>query len=377
MFSTSETKPHSARKRIVSHIYSKSSVQSSSVFHRASQVLIKEKTLPLLRSSALKGASVDVWDLGSFIAMDFVTVYLFGLGNGSDFLGEREAASQWLRTYRSRREHFFWDGEFPGLAALSRKFGLGLIPPAVDEATEIIGQITLDACQSADITLKKGGGTDRTPISVYELLKKGIGIGRIGERSSKKSEPDLRIASELHDSVIAGHDTTGIALVYIFWELSRKPALQDALRAEFKEYSASISFPSEGPGSTLPTPRLLDSLPLLHAVMMETLRLHPPIPGSQPRKTPKTPTSVAGSPPLPPGVRISSQPYTLHRNAEVFPDPEEWRPLRWLDSSEEKKAEMNKWFWAFGSGGRMCIGRNLAVQGESCEAPTAPARADT
>lgn len=111
------------------------------------------------------------------------------------------------------------------------------------------------------------------------------------------------------------------------------------------------------------TPRKIDALPFLHACLMETLRIHAAIPGPQPRITPSTPTSLVGSLPLPGGVRVSAQAYTLHRNADIFPEPEKWKPERWVDASEEEKAEMGRWFWAFGSGGRMCVGSHFAVQG--------------
>ena len=47
----------------------------------------------------------------------------------------------------------------------------------------------------------------------------------------------------------------------------------------------------------------------------------------------------------------------------MFPEPEVWKPERWLNAGEEKEREMLRWFWTFGSGGRMCIGRHFAVQG--------------
>jgi cytochrome P450 len=48
-------------------------------------------------------------------------------------------------------------------------------------------------------------------------------------------------------------------------------------------------------------------------------------------------------------------PYTLHRNGEVFKDPLAFNPDRWFGEAKNV-AEMKKWFWAFSSGGRMCIG---------------------
>ncbi|KAI0592101.1 CypX Cytochrome P450 [Pyrenophora tritici-repentis] len=53
-------------------------------------------------------------------------------------------------------------------------------------------------------------------------------------------------------------------------------------------------------------------------------------------------------------------PYSLHRNGSVFPEPLKWKPERWLGGGKDK-AEMEKWFWAFSSGARMCIGVHLAT----------------
>jgi cytochrome P450 len=95
---------------------------------------------------------------------------------------------------------------------------------------------------------------------------------------------------------------------------------------------------------------------------METLRLHAPIPGLEPRITPAGGCTLAGYDNIPGNVRVSAMPYALHRNGDVFPDPGSWRPERWLQASEAEMKEMLRWFWAFGSGGRMCIGSNLAMQ---------------
>jgi hypothetical protein len=67
---------------------------------------------------------------------------------------------------------------------------------------------------------------------------------------------------------------------------------------------------------------------------------------------------------IPARTTISTSSYTLHRNESVFPSPEVWKPERWLEASSEQRAGMMKWFWAFGSGTRMCIGSNLALLGK-------------
>jgi len=56
-------------------------------------------------------------------------------------------------------------------------------------------------------------------------------------------------------------------------------------------------------------------------------------------------------------------PYCLHREPSVFPEPLTFNTGRWLteEGSLIPEADLrNKWFWAFSSGARMCIGVHLA-----------------
>ncbi|KAL8875473.1 MAG: hypothetical protein Q9198_006177, partial [Flavoplaca austrocitrina] len=65
------------------------------------------------------------------------------------------------------------------------------------------------------------------------------------------------------------------------------------------------------------------------------------------------------------GVTVSSNAYTLHRNPDVFLNPEAWMPERWLEADKERRQEMKRWLWTFSSGGRMCLGSNFAIQSTS------------
>jgi hypothetical protein len=55
----------------------------------------------------------------------------------------------------------------------------------------------------------------------------------------------------------------------------------------------------------------------------------------------------------------------MHLNEKVFSDAGSFLPERWLSDGKEESVnrikEMNRWFWAFGSGGRMCIGNHFAT----------------
>jgi cytochrome P450 len=181
--------------------------------------------------------------------------------------------------------------------------------------------------------------------------------------ASMLRERDLSTASELFDHVLAGQETTGTTLSYLTWHLSKNNRLQRELREELLTLDPNMRW-LRGQMGGMPDPKQLDSLPLLNSIIMETLRLHAPIPGSQARRTPPQGCTINGFE-IPGGIRISGQAYTLHRDDAIFPDPYTWDHTRWLTSSstDEELRTRHRQFWAFSSGGRMCIGSNFALHG--------------
>ncbi|MCJ1375041.1 hypothetical protein MMC20_006275 [Loxospora ochrophaea] len=347
MFSTSYSKPHSIRKRMVSNIYSKSYLQNSSFLHIISQTLLFDRFLPLLESLAAAETPTDVLELNFAVTMDFIMAYLFGLPLGSNFIQDVGFRRHWLALYQNRMDRFPRQ-ELPTLTSTLQAVGIRLVPKQTDEQTREIEALNLTTCTEA----AKNPSTDPT---VFSHLCSALNI------STKNPADLLPVASETLDHLAAGHETSGITLTYLMHELSLHPALQDSLRAELLALSPPLKVNEGKPLPELPSPRSIDSLPLLHAILMETLRIHTAIPGGQPRITPAGVTTLGSFSNIPPDVRVSASGYTLHRNATVFPDPEAWKPERWLNASKEQKDEMLRWFWAFGSGGRMCVGSHFAI----------------
>ncbi|KAJ5762962.1 Cytochrome P450 [Penicillium manginii] len=119
-----------------------------------------------------------------------------------------------------------------------------------------------------------------------------------------------------------------------------------------------------GTETALPSAKSLESLPYFNAVLKESIRLRGNVPTSNPRVTPAgTSTKLGPYGNIPPGVRVSAFAWCLHRNEEVFPDAEAWLPNRWLDDDQQfAHQEQDRWFWAFGTGSRRCLGQNLALE---------------
>ncbi|KAJ4328704.1 hypothetical protein N0V84_000896 [Fusarium piperis] len=367
MFSTGSSKHHSARKRMVANVYSKSYLQSSQASKAQITHIVFQRLLPALSLYSPKDelannssedvatashADVEVFGLFLALAMDVITAYLFGLSNGTDFIQDEQYRQSWQEMYLARANFPFWTQEVPNLTAAYTTQGR----PQQAKAS-------MEPCEEPVVFNALQYGIDREWRTNGEksiLYKTSIG------------DRELAVASELMDHSLAGHETTGMVLTYATWHLSRSPALQEKLRSEILSIGSSLKLrrPSAAistdatVGPCLPDLKALDALPLLNAIVMETLRLHAPIPGPQPRDTPKDGCTIAGYH-IPAGVRIASMAYSLHRDPKVFPQPESWKPERWLPQdgkdTETSHREMYRQFWAFGSGGRMCVGSNFAL----------------
>ena len=387
MFSTVEHTPHSQKKRTMANIYSKSTLASSDQVAANSKELMSKRFLPLIESYSETSTPANVHELNNAMTMDFMSAYQFGLASSTNFAQDVKTRQHMLHVYHSRRPYEFYSAEVPWFKPLCRKVGIHVVPKALDFANEFLQNWGMNMCRGADAQLIKPSGFPGDEPIVYKqfrnglngLRAKGAGLGKANSDvilpTTTKSHPEVtdattsEVYSEMLDHLGAGHETSAIALTYLYWELSKDLSLQAQLRAEVQSLSPRIDWPLQKKqldSFTLPSSKDIDALPLLNAILLEVLRLHTPIPGMEPRVSPM-PSSPNGNKlgkygGIPGGVRVSSMPYTLHRNPEVFPSPESFRPRRWLDSSPAQLKEMHRWFWAFGSGGRMCIGSHLAIQ---------------
>jgi hypothetical protein len=367
MFSMVPRRPHMERKRILASLYSKSSLHASPEIVKISEVLVLERLLPTIEIAARKQEPLDALEFSLAVSMDFVTAYLFGLRDGSDFLHDAKARKRWLHAHHCTKGQGFLRLEFPRMASLLALFGIGLLDPQVVSSTKLVKDLCLQMMEKVEAASMDESTQSSKPV-VYERLLQQL-LPSIDNPPSlplpNPAQLRLIIASELMDHIMAGTETTGWTLTYIMYELSLRPDLQSRLRSELMSLPSPMLYPQtpSSAQSSLPPPRTIDVLPLLDAVVLETLRRYPAVPGPQPRIS-RVPTSLGGYTGIPPGIRVSAQAYSIHRNADVFPEPEAWIPMRWLDASKEARDKMMRWFWAFGSGGRMCIGNHFAMLGQ-------------
>ncbi|KAK5996403.1 Cytochrome P450 monooxygenase otaC-like protein [Cladobotryum mycophilum] len=372
IFSTIGSKEHSRRKRMITHIYSKSYIQSSEAIKGQIRAIVYGRLLPILYqdASASKSYGTEVESIFMATAMDLVSAYIFGLQNGTNFLQDEPYRTHWLKLYLSRLNHHFWPQELPWFTSLCSRLGLRLYPSAVDGANNELRDWNYRLCGNAHKTLMAGSSDCEKPEDepiVFKALHSGI--EKENKTEGKDSliyktsvlHKDEAVASEIFDHLLAGHENAGVALTYLTWHLSQSPSLQEKLR---EELFTLVTVDASG-DDILPDCEALNSLPVLNCMVMETLRVHAPIAGPLPRDTPYPSCNIDGHE-IPGGVRVAAFAHALHLDETVFPEAKNWDHTRWIgyESPNERQKEMSRQFWAFGSGGRMCVGSHFALNGQ-------------
>ncbi|KAF5111529.1 hypothetical protein DV453_000174 [Geotrichum candidum] len=317
-------------------MYSKSFVTSEPIESIAStRVLDAVKNI---RTSLQETKTVEVYELFHALAMDVVTGLILGDDQGTRMLKD-QSRSSWniIDDYRKQSSMWFWTT---------------LMPQFYDWAA---GKVRLAAgARAQDWNIK----------NCESAVEKGPSHGSILKKLYDSGVTGLDAFSEIQDHVAAGHETTGATLSFLTWHLSKHPEVQKKLHEEI--VTAFGACPN---ADYVPPYKQVEKLEYLNGVVMETLRLYAAIPGAEPRVVPPSGMMWRGSDStngepiyIPGGTIISMQPWTLHRDENIYKNALEFDPYRWINASEEELRLMSRSFMAFGAGVRMCLGLHLATE---------------
>jgi cytochrome P450 len=178
---------------------------------------------------------------------------------------------------------------------------------------------------------------------IYEEIRVRRGASDLAERDdvlslllqarhddgTEMSDKELR--DELMTLLVAGHETSATALAWTLEALTRHPAALERLRDEVDAGDDNY----------------------LDAVIKETLRIRPVVPGVVRKLT--APLEIGGYE-FPAGIRLAPNIYLTHRRADVYPEPARFHPERFL----HRPPDTYSWL-PFGGGIRRCLGASFAL----------------
>jgi cytochrome P450 len=341
---------HKKRRRMLSHYYSNTAILSSgnldSVLSIVSCRLGEE-----LAEWASTGASVDVFQQAKCCMLDIASGFLFGVESATDTLRDPSFENDLSSLLEPSKKNLHvrmstdWPMKGPYIESL---LGGNLQPdlPTRDRWESWLTGLILNSLRAHPTK----------PFVNQSLFDHFYDNFKAADPEMALNDMASSIAAECDDHISATHLGLGILLAYVMWELSRKPDWQRALRKEL----LAIAEPSDQKLC-----HRLAELPVLDAVLTETMRTRSPCPGPFPRVVPAEGCRLAGKYDIPGGTVVSTTPWSLHFNPDPFPIPDEWRPQRWIEADEDTVTEMRKWIWTFGSGTRVCIGTHFSQRGRS------------
>ncbi|KAF8176399.1 cytochrome P450 oxidoreductase [Mycena galopus ATCC 62051] len=175
-------------------------------------------------------------------------------------------------------------------------------------------------------------------------------------RNSDGSEYSLKQVEAAVGSILgAGSDTTAITMRALIRFVIGDAEIYRKVQKEIDDAvnGGEIRFPLSYNDA--------DKLPYFQACLKETLRLHPPVPWTLARSVGTGGAFIAGRF-FAEGTEVSMSPFVVHRRPEAYGDDAAvFRPERWLEADAEKRKMMEHNNLAFGSGPRVCIGKNIGI----------------
>ena len=292
-------------------------------------------------------AVVDVADLMTRLTMDVILRTLFGQPDQGE---SRDAARATRVLSHSAMREMFWPMTLPDWLPLPGK------------AAKRWSLRTLHRLVDRHIARRQGAMAAPRPPATQAGPIEPIGRDSQGEPDDQGDLLAMLLAvrdeetgqgltaTELHDQCLvmfqAGHETSATALLWWAWLMASHPTAQQRAQLEVQALL----------GTREPQAADLPALDWLGATLKEAMRLYPPVGALMSRRVVK-PLQL-GEWTIPAGALLRITPAVIHRDARWFPDPDAFRPERFVAEAEPPPRGA---YLPFGTGPRVCIGQHFAV----------------
>ncbi|XP_050228826.1 cytochrome P450 86A22-like [Mercurialis annua] len=309
---------------------------------------IKHRFCPILESAQLQSRAVDLQDLLLRLNFDIICGLTFGKDPEtlSPELPENGFAASFDRATQASLQRFI----LPEVVwKLKKMFRLGLevgLYQSLDHIDNYLSQI-INTRKLELLSQQKGADSENLHDDLLSRFMK-----------KKASYSDKFLQHVALNFILAGRDTSSVALSWFFWMVIQNPHVEEKILTEI--WTVLMETRGNDMAKWLDEPLVfeeVDRLIYLKAALSETLRLYPSVPQDS--------KHVISDDILPDGTHVSAGSsitysiYSIGRMKFIWGDDcLEFKPERWL-SLDGKKINSFK-FVAFNAGPRTCLGKDLA-----------------
>ncbi|XP_071361483.1 cytochrome P450 3A40-like [Trachinotus anak] len=224
---------------------------------------------------------------------------------------------------------------FPFMGPIFEKLEFSFFPSSVT-----------DFFYSALQKIKSNRETSKT-MSRVDLLQLMIDSQKNQDGNKNKGLSDHEILSQAMIFIFAGYETSSSSLCFLAYNLATNPHIMKRLQEEIDS-----TFPNKAPIEY----QALMQMEYLDNVMNESLRLYPIAPRLE--RVAKASVEIDGLV-IPKDMVVLVPTWPLHRDPDLWPEPEEFKPERF---SKENKESIDPYtYMPFGAGPRNCIGMRFAL----------------
>ncbi|KAG4988225.1 hypothetical protein JHK85_031208 [Glycine max] len=313
--------------------------------------LVHYRLLPVLEASVKKSVAIDLQDILLRLTFDNVCMIAFGVDPGCLQLGLPEIP--FAKAFEDATEATVFRFVTPTCLWKAMKFlNLGMERKlnksikGVDEFAESVIRT-----RKKELSLQCEDSKQRLDLlTVFMRLK-----DENGQAYSDKFLRDICV-----NFILAGRDTSSVALSWFFWLLEQNPQVEENILAEIckvvsqrkdierEEFDNSLRF----------RPEEIKKMDYLHAALSEALRLYPSVPVDH-KEVVEDDTFPDGTV-LKKGTKVIYAIYAMGRMEGIWgKDCKEFKPERWLRDGRFMSESAYK-FTAFNGGPRLCLGKDFA-----------------
>ncbi|CAG9792110.1 unnamed protein product [Diatraea saccharalis] len=230
----------------------------------------------------------------------------------------------------------------------------GIIPPTIEELTRTNNDFenAADTKPLSDVFQGYKDDLDFNDENDVGEKKRLAFLDLMIESAQNKTNyiTDHEIKEQVDTIMFEGHDTTAAGSSFVLSVLGVHQDVQDKVYDELYE----IFGDSDRPVTFTDTLRMK----YLERVILETLRLYPPVPLIA-RKLTRNVQIVTNNYVLPAGSTVVIGTYKIHRHPDYYKNPDEFNPDNFLPENTQNRHYYS--YIPFSAGPRSCVGRKYAM----------------